>query len=96
MDLLALIFFVTLVLTGAAWWGVSRYFSSRDAAQVHNRLVGSATTAPSAGPKEAHLFASDAVQRRFGEVVRGLLEKRVAFIQQFAKAMTDFLTILYG
>lgn len=64
MELLALIFFVTLALSGAAWWGVSQYFSSRDAAQVHDRLVGKATETPSAGPKEARLFAGDEGRRK--------------------------------
>ncbi len=59
MGLLGLIFFVTLALTGAAWWGVSRYFLSRDSAQVHQRLTGAVVAPVAAGGKAARLFAGD-------------------------------------
>ncbi len=64
MQLLPVIFLVTLALTGAAWWAVSRYFTSRDAAQVHDRLVGKEPAALAGAPKEARLFAGDDEGRR--------------------------------
>ncbi len=59
MILLALLFTVTLAITGVTWWAVQRTLSGRDAVKVRDRLAGKAPSATTKIQAQALFDAAD-------------------------------------
>jgi tight adherence protein B len=65
MTVLALLFTLTLAITGATWWVVQRTLASRDAVKVRDRLAGKQPTVTAAGKSQAQpLFTAEGGERQ--------------------------------